>query len=225
MTDPVRGRGRDRSIADLKRRAHTGRTVRASARADLPVHDRNVGALLLLRDALAARALHDEISAAGRSFRQRGRPPRRQARARKHLRAARRATAVVADLGPLYRPRLFHADFRRATRRPRARPAPYRRHRRRPDGDRPFHDGGRAAFSVRAAGADPRLGCFKPNISTQVGGLYAPGDHRRDRAYSIFYVGINVGAFLAPLVCGTLGEEVGWHYGFAAAGVGMCIGL
>jgi proton-dependent oligopeptide transporter, POT family len=68
-------------------------------------------------------------------------------------------------------------------------------------------------------------GCFKPNISTQVGGLYAPGDHRRDRAYSIFYVGINVGAFLAPLVCGTLGEDIGWHYGFAAAGVGMCIGL
>jgi proton-dependent oligopeptide transporter, POT family len=68
-------------------------------------------------------------------------------------------------------------------------------------------------------------GAFKPNISTQVGGLYAPGDHRRDRAYSIFYVGINVGAFLAPLVCGTLGEKVGWHYGFAAAGVGMCIGL
>jgi proton-dependent oligopeptide transporter, POT family len=68
-------------------------------------------------------------------------------------------------------------------------------------------------------------GAFKPNISTQVGGLYAPGDHRRDRAYSIFYVGINVGAFLAPLVCGTLGEEVGWHYGFAAAGVGMTIAL
>ena len=68
-------------------------------------------------------------------------------------------------------------------------------------------------------------GAFKPNISTQVGGLYAPGDHRRDRAYSIFYVGINIGAFLAPLVCGSLGEEVGWHYGFAAAGVGMCIGL
>jgi proton-dependent oligopeptide transporter, POT family len=68
-------------------------------------------------------------------------------------------------------------------------------------------------------------GCFKPNISTQVGGLYAPGDHRRDRAYSIFYVGINLGALLAPFVCGTLGEWVGWHYGFAAAGVGMCIGL
>jgi proton-dependent oligopeptide transporter, POT family len=68
-------------------------------------------------------------------------------------------------------------------------------------------------------------GAFKPNISTQVGGLYAPGDPRRDRAYSIFYVGINVGAFLAPLICGTLGEKAGWHYGFAAAGVGMCIGL
>jgi POT family proton-dependent oligopeptide transporter len=68
-------------------------------------------------------------------------------------------------------------------------------------------------------------GAFKPNMSAQVGGLYAPGDPRRDRAYSIFYVGINLGAFLAPLVCGTLGEELGWHYGFAAAGVGMLIGL
>jgi POT family proton-dependent oligopeptide transporter len=68
-------------------------------------------------------------------------------------------------------------------------------------------------------------GCFKPNISTQVGGLYGASDPRRDRAYSIFYVGINLGAFLAPLVCGTLGEGFGWHYGFAAAGVGMVIGL
>jgi len=68
-------------------------------------------------------------------------------------------------------------------------------------------------------------GAFKPNISTQVGSLYAPGDHRRDRAFSIFYVGINLGAFLAPLVCGTLGEEIGWHYGFGAAGIGMTIGL
>jgi proton-dependent oligopeptide transporter, POT family len=68
-------------------------------------------------------------------------------------------------------------------------------------------------------------GAFKPNMSTQVGELYPPGDPRRDRAYSIFYVGINIGAFLAPLVCGTLGEGVGWHYGFAAAGVGMLIAL
>jgi proton-dependent oligopeptide transporter, POT family len=68
-------------------------------------------------------------------------------------------------------------------------------------------------------------GAFKPNMSAQVGSLYAPGDHRRDRAYSIFYVGINLGAFLAPLVCGTLGEELGWHYGFTAAGIGMTIAL
>jgi POT family proton-dependent oligopeptide transporter len=68
-------------------------------------------------------------------------------------------------------------------------------------------------------------GAFKPNISTQVGHLYGPGDRRRDRAFSIFYVGINLGAFLAPLVCGTLGETFGWHFGFAAAGVGMTIGL
>ncbi len=68
-------------------------------------------------------------------------------------------------------------------------------------------------------------GAFKPNMSSQVGELYAPGDPRRDRAYSIFYVGINVGAFLAPLVCGTLGERLGWHYGFSAAGIGMLIGL
>jgi POT family proton-dependent oligopeptide transporter len=68
-------------------------------------------------------------------------------------------------------------------------------------------------------------GTFKPNISTQVGQLYPEGDSRRDRAYSIFYVGINLGAFLAPLVCGTLGESLGWHYGFTAAGVGMLIAL
>lgn len=68
-------------------------------------------------------------------------------------------------------------------------------------------------------------GAFKPNISSQVGRLYAHNDKRRDSAYSIFYVGINIGAFLAPLICGTLGEELGWHYGFTAAGVGMLIAL
>ena len=69
------------------------------------------------------------------------------------------------------------------------------------------------------------IGAFKPNISTQVGALYAPGDDRRDRAYSIFYLGINIGAFLAPLVCGTLAVQYGWHAGFGAAGVGMLVGL
>ena len=69
------------------------------------------------------------------------------------------------------------------------------------------------------------IGAFKPNISTQVGALYAATDHRRDRAYSIFYLGINIGAFLAPLVCGTLAVQYGWHYGFAAAGIGMLVSL
>jgi proton-dependent oligopeptide transporter, POT family len=68
-------------------------------------------------------------------------------------------------------------------------------------------------------------GFFKPNISTQVGLLYQQGDPRRDRAFMIFYVGINLGALLAPLVCGTLGEKVGWPYGFGSAGVGMMLGL
>ena len=68
-------------------------------------------------------------------------------------------------------------------------------------------------------------GALKPNISTQVGSLYHEHDHRRDRAFNIFYLGINVGAFLSPLICGTLGERYGWHYGFGAAGVGLLIGL
>lgn len=68
-------------------------------------------------------------------------------------------------------------------------------------------------------------GFFKPNISTQVGALYRAGDERRDRAFMIFYVGINLGALLAPLICGTLGEKVGWAYGFGSAGIGMLAGL
>jgi len=68
-------------------------------------------------------------------------------------------------------------------------------------------------------------GCFKPNISTQVGRLYAEDDPRRDGAFTLFYMGINLGAFFSPLVCGTLGQVYGWHYGFGAAGVGMLIGL
>jgi POT family proton-dependent oligopeptide transporter len=68
-------------------------------------------------------------------------------------------------------------------------------------------------------------GFFKPNISTMVGGLYEPGDPRRDGAFTIFYIGINVGAFMASAVCGTLGEKFGWMYGFGSAGVGMALGV
>jgi POT family proton-dependent oligopeptide transporter len=68
-------------------------------------------------------------------------------------------------------------------------------------------------------------GLFKTNTTAQVGMLYAKTDSRRDRAYSIFYVGVNLGAFIAPFIAGTLGEKVGWPYGFGAAGVGMLIAL
>lgn len=68
-------------------------------------------------------------------------------------------------------------------------------------------------------------GGFKPNISTQVGNLYKPGDSRIDRAYSIFYVGINVGAALGPFICGTLAQSVDWHWGFFAAGVGVSLAV
>lgn len=68
-------------------------------------------------------------------------------------------------------------------------------------------------------------GLLKPNISTIVGQLYHSTDERRDAGFSIFYMGINLGGFLAPLVCGYLGEKVDWHLGFAAAGVGMVLGL
>ncbi|MBX7223629.1 MAG: peptide MFS transporter [Blastocatellia bacterium] len=68
-------------------------------------------------------------------------------------------------------------------------------------------------------------GFLKPNISAMVGGLYRPGDPRRDSGFSLFYIGINLGAMIAPLVCGTLGQRVNWHLGFAIAGVGMVLGL
>lgn len=68
-------------------------------------------------------------------------------------------------------------------------------------------------------------GFFKPNISTIVGSLYKDGDPRRDGAFTIFYMGINVGAFFSPFVCGTLGEIYGFKYGFMAAAIGMALGV
>lgn len=69
------------------------------------------------------------------------------------------------------------------------------------------------------------VGSLKPNISTMVGGLYRKGDPRRDHGFTIFYIGINIGAFLASLVVGGVGEIYGWHYGFGLAGVGMVLGV
>jgi POT family proton-dependent oligopeptide transporter len=68
-------------------------------------------------------------------------------------------------------------------------------------------------------------GLFLPSLPSQIDSLYRPGDPRRGWAYNVYYVGINLGGFLAPLICGTLGEFYGWHWGFAAAGVGMLTGL
>jgi POT family proton-dependent oligopeptide transporter len=68
-------------------------------------------------------------------------------------------------------------------------------------------------------------GFFKPNISTIVGGLYPEGSHKRDGGFTIFYMGINLGAAMAPLLCGYVGETFGWHYGFGLATIGMLVGL
>lgn len=68
-------------------------------------------------------------------------------------------------------------------------------------------------------------GLFVPSLPSQVAALYQPNDPRRLAAYNVYYVGVNLGAFLAPLVCGTLGERIGWQWGFGAAGLGMLVGL
>lgn len=68
------------------------------------------------------------------------------------------------------------------------------------------------------------VGMLKPNISTMVGGLYRQGDIRRDKGFTIFYIGINIGAFLSSLIVGYVGEVHGWHYGFGLAGIGMVLG-
>ncbi len=68
------------------------------------------------------------------------------------------------------------------------------------------------------------VGCLKPNISTMVGALYTARDERRDLGFYIFYMGINIGGFLAPILCGYVGETINWHYGFGLAAIGMFIG-
>lgn len=82
-----------------------------------------------------------------------------------------------------------------------------------------------AAFYFALATIALGNGLFLPTLPSQINDLYRAGDPRRPWAYNVYYVGVNVGAFLAPLVCGFLGEMYGWHYGFGAAGVGMVAGL
>ena len=144
---------------------------------------------------------------------------------RQVLRRARRSGAGLRDFRHLHRERLSHADLRRLPRRSGARPAPHGVARRVHHGGRTFPDGVRGRVSFRAA--LPGLGCgmFKGNIASQVGSLYKPEDLRRADAFQIFYLGINAGVIASPLIVGTLGEVYGWHYGFAAAGVGMLLAI
>ena len=157
------------------------------------------------------------------------------------------------------RPRIGHADCRgdlrhlhvdglphepagRLDRRPADRPAPRRALRRHPDRRRPLH-AGRSSVAAFYAGLVLIVlgtGLLKPNISVIVGQLYAEKDIRRDAGFSVFYMGINLGAFVGPLITGFLAQDErfrgwlsgmgmdpnsSWHWGFGAAGVGMTLGL
>jgi len=84
---------------------------------------------------------------------------------------------------------------------------------------------GKAAFFVGLVLVVIGTGFLKPNISALVGELYPEGGARRDAGFTVYYMGINIGAFVGPLVCGYLGEEVNWHLGFGAAGIGMLFGV
>ncbi|MCY3998678.1 MAG: peptide MFS transporter [Flavobacteriaceae bacterium] len=83
---------------------------------------------------------------------------------------------------------------------------------------------GVTSFYVGCAFIILGVGCLKPNISSMVGGLYRQGDKRRDLGFYIFYMGINIGGFAAPILCGWVGETFNWHYGFGLAAIGMVIG-
>ena len=87
------------------------------------------------------------------------------------------------------------------------------------------NDAGMAVFIAGLALIVLGTGHFKPIMPVMIDKLYAPDDPRRDAAFNIFYIGINVGAAFGPLACSFLGEKVGWHYGFGAAAVGMILGL
>jgi len=92
-------------------------------------------------------------------------------------------------------------------------------------GDMAHNNLGMSIFILGLALIVIGTGHFKPSVSVMVGQLYKHGDPRRDGAFTIFYMGINLGAFLCAFICGTLGERVGWHWGFGSAAVGMLAGL
>lgn len=93
------------------------------------------------------------------------------------------------------------------------------------DGVMQRDEGALLAFYVSLSLIIMGVGFLKPNISTIVGKLYAPGDPRRDSGFALFYAGINLGSLLASIICGYLGQTLGWAYGFGVAGIGMLLGL
>ena len=84
---------------------------------------------------------------------------------------------------------------------------------------------GKETFFIGLVAIIIGVGLMKPNVSTMVGGLYKKGDERRDGGFTIFYMGINIGALFAPLIVGFIGEVYGWHYGFGLAGIGILVGI
>ena len=122
--------------------------------------------------------------------------------------------------------RLLHADHRRHHRRPLARQAPRRDHRRAaswPLGH--FMMAFEPVFYFALATIALGNGLFLPSLPSQINDLYRAEDPRRAWAYNVYYVGVNIGGVLGTLICGTLGETIGWHWGFGAAGIGMLAGL
>ena len=188
--------------------AARSRLLRPPARAVDALLHRDVGALQLLRHARVPHPLHDGPGGGGRAGLRRRATPRRFTAPTPAARGARRSSAaLVADrlLGQ-YRSVLLGGIIIAAGHFTLAFKA------------LPFFYTGLGLIVVGT-------GLLKPNVSTLVGSLYAPGDARRDAGFSLFYMGINLGAFIGPLVAGYLAQRVDWHIGFASAGIGMTFGL
>ena len=141
-------------------------------------------------------------------------------------RADERPCLRVADLRLVRRPGLFHADPRRPDRRPLARRETHGHSRRAFDERRPPRHDVRPQLSNGARHVDPRIGLLKGNISAQVGTLYPHNaESLRERGFTIFSTGINVGAVAGPIATGTVAAIYGWHAGFGLAAVLMLVAL
>ena len=195
------------------------RFLRPSARALVSRLHRGVGTLFLLRDAVAARPLHGQVSPVPRAHSNTS----RRSTASAGFTAVWTARRSLPRSSDLHRQRLSHPNPRRLPRRPLPRPASHVLLGALTMAAGHFLMAFEAAFLFALLCLVLGCGMFKGNIASQVGSLYKPEDLRRADAFQIFYLGINAGVIASPLIVGTLGEVYGWHYGFAAAGVGMLL--